>query len=96
MALSASRGQISLLPTPLFFQWSVDDDAVWLQAHSLGETVLVNVDASALISGVYQAAVTVMAEAGVLGSPVQAPVMLLVSERVYPVYLPFVLRSPGP
>jgi len=95
MALSASRGQISPPPTPLFFQWSVDDDADWLQAQPLGEIVLVGVDASALISGVYQAAVTVTAEAGVLGSPVQVPVMLLVSDLVYPVYLPFVLRSPG-
>ena len=103
LAFVAEQGAMLLLSSVLTvgqsgddpFTWSVDDDADWLQAQPLGEIVLVGVDASALISGVYQAAVTVMAEAGVLGSPVQAPVMLLVSERVYPVYLPFVLRSPG-
>ena len=72
LAFVAEQGAMLLLSSVLTvgqsggdpFTWSVDDDADWLQAQSLGETVLVSVDASALISGVYQAAVTITAEAG--------------------------------
>jgi len=78
------------------FTWSVTDDAAWLQVQPLEGTVQVSVDTTALITNTYHATVVVEAEVGVLGSPVQVPVTLVLADHVYQTYLPLVLRPPGP
>jgi len=60
------------------------------------EAVQVSVDATGLITGTYHATITIEAEAGVLGSPAQVPVTLVVADRIYQTYLPLILRHPGP
>lgn len=77
------------------FDWNVSDDATWLQAQPTGETVQVSVDPTGLITGTYHAVITVDADAGVLGSPAQIPVTLIVASQVHRVYLPLVSQDPG-
>ena len=78
------------------FTWSVYDDAAWLEVQPVEEAVQVSVDATGLITGTYHATITIEAEAGVLGSPAQVPVTLVVADRIYQTYLPLILRHPGP
>jgi hypothetical protein len=75
------------------FTWSVSDDAGWLHTQHVGQTVRASVDPTGLSIGTWQATVTVDAEAGVTGSPVQVPVTLVVVERIHRTYLPSVYRQ---
>ncbi len=75
------------------FTWSASDDADWLHLQSVGETVQVSADTTGLSIGSYQATVTVKAEAGVLGSPAQVPVTLIVADQVYQTYLPLTVKE---
>ena len=59
----------------------------------VGETVQASVDTTGLSIGSYQATVTVEAEAGILGSPAQIPVTLIVADQVYQVYLPLTIKE---
>ena len=54
----------------------------------------VSVDTAGLITGTYYAAITVEAETGILDSPAQIPVTLVVTDHVYQTYLPTALRHP--
>jgi hypothetical protein len=72
--------------------WSASGDAGWLQVQSAGDTVRVGVDTAGLAPGTYEATVTVEAEAGVVGSPVQIPVTLLMVDELDYRYLPLILR----
>ena len=76
------------------FAWSVADNAAWLQVQPGGETVQVSVDTAGLITGTYYAAITVEAETGILDSPAQIPVTLVVTDHVYQTYLPTASRHP--
>jgi len=75
------------------FAWSVTDDAAWLQTHYVGETVEASVDITGLVTDTYHAAITIEAEEGVLDSPVQVPVTLVVADEIYHVYLPLTARK---
>ncbi|MCK4473551.1 MAG: hypothetical protein KAW49_17360, partial [Anaerolineae bacterium] len=75
--------------------WSASDNADWLHLQPITDAVQVSVNANDLITDAYQATITVEAEAGVLGSPVQVPVTLIVAE-LHRCYLPFTLRDAGP
>lgn len=77
------------------FTWSASDNADWLHLQPITDAVQVSVNANDLITDTYQATITVEAEAGVLGSPVQVPVTLIVAE-LHRCYLPFTLRDAGP
>jgi len=77
------------------FAWSACDDADWLETQTVENTVQVSVDTSGLVTGTYHATVTVEAEAGVLGSPVQVPVTLIVADEVHTLHLPTVTRRFG-
>jgi len=77
------------------FTWSVSDDADWLQAQPTGEIVEVSVDATGLNIGSYQANITVEAETGALGSPLQVPVTLTVAELQH-CYVPLILCDAAP
>jgi hypothetical protein len=72
------------------FTWSVADNAAWLHAQPVGESVQVSIDTAGLITDTYYATITFEAEAGVLGSPAQVPVTLSVVDHVYQIYLPLV------
>ncbi|MBE9509084.1 MAG: CAP domain-containing protein [Chloroflexi bacterium] len=78
------------------FTWDTYDDAAWLQVQAVGETVQASVDTAGLITGTYHATITVEAEAGVLGSPAQMPVTLILADHLYFTYLPLTLRVYGP
>lgn len=75
------------------FTWSASDAADWLHLQPVGETVQVSVDAAGLVTGTYAATITVEAEAGVLGSPAQIPVTLVVANQIYQVYLPLTIKE---
>lgn len=75
------------------FTWTVTDDATWLHAQPEGETVQASVDTADLITGTYQAAITIEAETGILGSPVQVPVTLTVADHIYQIYLPLIVKE---
>ena len=53
-----------------------------------------SVDTAGLITGTYYAAITVEAETGILDSPAQIPVTLVVTDHVYQTYLPTASRHP--
>ena len=72
--------------------WSVTADATWLDTQPVGEQIQVDVDPQGLDAGQYAGAVIVDAGEGVLGSPVQVPVTLIVAEELHYVRLPLVLR----
>jgi uncharacterized protein YkwD len=76
--------------------WSASGDAAWLGVQPGGDTIQVDVDTAGLPPGTYEALITVEAEAGVLGSPVQIPVTLRLVEELERVVLPLVLRHAGP
>ncbi len=78
------------------FSWSASGDAGWLQVQPVGDTIQVDVDTSGLPSGTYEALITVEAEAGVLGSPMQVPVTLRLVDDLERVVLPLVLRRARP
>ncbi len=75
------------------FTWSVTDDADWLQTQRVGETVEASVDVTGLVTATYHAAITIEAEEGVLGSPVQIPVTLVVADEIYHAYMPLTVRE---
>ncbi|MEA3341051.1 MAG: hypothetical protein U9R15_13895, partial [Chloroflexota bacterium] len=75
------------------FTWSVSDDAVWLQTWPVGEMVEASVDITGLVTATYHAAITIEAKEGVLGSPVQIPVTLVVADEIYHAYLPVIARE---
>jgi uncharacterized protein YkwD len=70
------------------FQWDVSSDVGWLSAKELGPTVLVQVDPDHLGLGSYDGQLTFSAVdlAGVADFTV--PVTLIVSDQIYPVFLP--------
>jgi len=70
------------------FTWNASGDADWLHLQPVGERVEVSVDTTGLSVGTYHATITVEAEAGVVGSPVQVPITLIVAERLNRIYLP--------
>jgi uncharacterized protein YkwD len=100
---TAQPGATLLLPRQLAvlqmwnesFDWNVSDDAGWLQAQPVGETIQVSADASGLGSGLYQAVITVQTQDALPNKPVLVPVLLLVSTQLHQMYLPLVLRA-GP
>lgn len=75
------------------FTWSVSDDAAWLQTYSVGETVEASVDITGLVTATYHATITIEAGKGVLDSPVQIPVTLIVADEIYHTHLPIVARE---
>jgi hypothetical protein len=75
------------------FTWSASDDAAWLDRQREGKNVRVSVDTQGLDVGRYETAVVVEAAGEVVGSPVQVPVALVVSEQVYHAHLPLVLKG---
>jgi hypothetical protein len=72
------------------FTWNVSDDAGWLHTQRVGQTVQVSVDPTGLSVGTWQATITVDAQAGVIGSPVEVPVRVTVVDRLRPTYMPVV------
>jgi uncharacterized protein YkwD len=78
------------------FSWSASGNAAWLQVQEVGDTIQVGVDTAGLSSDTYQALVTVEAEDGVLGSPAQIPVTLLLVDELQRAYLPLVIRRAAP
>jgi hypothetical protein len=72
--------------------WSATADATWLDTQPVGEQIQVDVDPQGLDVGQYAGAIIVDAGEGVLGSPVQVPVTLIVAEELHYVRLPLVLR----
>jgi hypothetical protein len=78
------------------FTWSVSDDAIWLVTQPVGDTVQVNVDTAGMAIGSYQATITIEAESGVLDSPAQIPVTLIIAEEIRQCYLPLILRGHQP
>ena len=74
------------------FNWQASSSAAWLQPQASGDSILVRVNQAGLSSGTYTGTLTVAAM-GVSGvSPVTATVRLIVSEQLYPVYLPTVIK----
>jgi hypothetical protein len=88
----ASRMLAVQLPECGPVSWSASGDAAWLQVQTVEDMVRVGVDTAGLAPGTYQATVTVEAEAGVVGSPVQVPVTLLMAEGLGYGYLPLIVR----
>lgn len=78
------------------FTWNADDNAAWLTLQALGEKIEVGVNPAGLITGTYHATVTVEASAGVIGSPAQVPVTLIVAGHINRVRLPLAMRSFSP
>ncbi len=75
------------------FLWDVEASAPWLQVEVLEDGVEVGVDTTGLSVGVYEGQVTITAQDGVFGSPVEVPVRLAVAAEVYPLWLPAVLST---
>lgn len=73
------------------FGWTVHSSRTWLQARADGDRVVLDVDARALAVGAYQATLTVEAEEGVLGSPIEVPVRTVVAPKIHHGYLPLVM-----
>ena len=74
------------------FGWQAQSHAAWLQAQPAGDSIQVSVNHTGLVTGTYTGTLTVSAM-GVSGvSPVTATVRLIVSEQLYPVYLPTVIK----
>ncbi len=75
------------------FGWDVGGNAPWLTVQPEEETVRVVVDPREMAPGEYRASITIQAESGVIGSPIQVPVTLLVVEQIHRQYLPAILRA---
>lgn len=75
------------------FTWDVTENASWLTTQTVGNAVQVSVDATGLLTGTYYATVTVEADAAVVGSPAEVPVVLRVVDHIYAVFLPLVVRG---
>jgi hypothetical protein len=72
--------------------WDVAVDAPWLQAQQVEDAVRVSVDQAGLGTGVYEGTVTVSAAGSPGVPPAEAPVTLIVTDELFPAYLPIILR----
>jgi hypothetical protein len=78
------------------FSWTATASAPWLQVQPTGDTILIDVQTAGLSPNAYEALVTVEAEPGVVGSPMQIPVTLHLVDELERAYLPLVIHSVGP
>lgn len=78
------------------FTWSAEDNAAWLEMQTTGGAIQVSVETTGLITGSYQATITVDAGTMVIESPVQVPVKLIVADQIQQCYLPLIVRAYNP
>ncbi|MGD1995345.1 MAG: CAP domain-containing protein [Anaerolineae bacterium] len=78
------------------FTWSARDDASWLDALPVDETLEVSADTTGLPVDTYRATITVETDPEVMGNPVQIPVTLIVADHISQIHLPLILRSRSP
>ncbi len=73
-------------------RWQVNSDATWLQPQSSGDSIRVSMNQSGLITGTYGGTLAISAVDVSNVSPILVPVRLVVADRIFEVYLPFVMR----